>query len=308
MKKNKIAISLGDLNGISPQIALKAHKKIIKWCQPIYITNRFAFKNSAKLLGTKIPKNLKIINIGKNFKIKKGKVCPLSGKISYQSFIKAIKLTKKNRTKAVVTLPINKESWNKAGITQKGHTDTLESFFKQKAIMMIGCPQLFGAFFTHHIPLKDVASHIKTQKLKKFFLAFYRNTKQNKIAILALNPHAGDNGVMGDEEKIITKAIKKSNEKLKKEIFFGPLVPDTAFTKQNRKNFTYFIAIYHDQGLIPLKALYFEESINVSLNLPIIRTSVDHGTAFDKAYKNNNISIKSYLNAVKDAISRANQK
>ena len=304
MKKVKIAISLGDLNGISPQIALKAHKKIEKWCNPIYITNKKSFFQSAKLLDKKIPKNFKIINVGKSFKIRIGKNSSKSGKISFISFIKALKLTRKKKTKALVTLPINKKSWELAGINFKGHTDTLESIFNKKAIMMIGCDKLFGAFFTHHIPLKDVYKKIKLKKLKKFFLLFYKNIKQDKIAVLGLNPHAGDGGVMGKEEKIINQAIKESNLILKKEIFFGALVPDTAFTKQNRKNFTHFIAMYHDQGLIPLKALYFDKSINVSLNLPIIRTSPDHGTAFDIAYKKKNFSTKSYINAVKKATVR----
>ncbi len=97
--------------------------------------------------------------------------------------------------------------------------------------------------------------------------------------------------------------IKKANKKLQKEIFKGPMVPDTIFAPMSRKNYTHFVAMYHDQGLAPLKALYFEESINVSLNLPIIRTSVDHGTAFDIAYqKNRKLNYKSYINAIKEAI------
>ena len=96
---------------------------------------------------------------------------------------------------------------------------------------------------------------------------------------------------------------------LKKRFFKGPLVPDTAFSKASRKNFKYFVAMYHDQGLAPLKALYFDESINVSLNLPIIRTSVDHGTAFDIAYKNNRkLNSKSYINAIKEAIELQDRK
>lgn len=108
--------------------------------------------------------------------------------------------------------------------------------------------------------------------------------------------------MLGDEEVLIFKAIKKANKILENKIFKGPLVPDTAFSPISRKNYKYFVAMYHDQGLAPLKALYFDQSINVSLNLPIIRTSVDHGTAFNIAYKNEKINIKSYLNAIKEAI------
>ena len=115
------------------------------------------------------------------------------------------------------------------------------------------------------------------------------------MGVLGLNPHAGDGGVLGDEEiKEIAPAIDEVNKLLKKEIFYGPLVPDTAFCQRTGR----FIAMYHDQGLAPLKALYFDESINVSLNLPVLRTSVDHGTAFDIAYKGI-ADTKSYINAIK---------
>ena len=115
-----------------------------------------------------------------------------------------------------------------------------------------------------------------------FFSDFYDSTACDKVAVLGLNPHAGDNGVLGNEEEIIKEAIDEINTKLGREVFIGPVVPDIAFTPYFRKDFKYFIAMYHDQGLGALKALYFDESINISLNLPIIRTSVDHGTAFDK--------------------------
>ena len=179
---------------------------------------------------------------------------------------------------------------------------------------MLGCEKMFVALYTEHIALKDVARHIKVKKLTKFFLDFANSMRSHsgeweQVAVLGLNPHAGDNGVLGNEEIKINKAIKKANKILYSSshspewepIFEGSFVPDIAFTPNFRKNYKYFIAMYHDQGLTPLKALYFDESINVSLNLPIIRTSVDHGTAFDIAYKkNNNLSSKSYINAVKE--------
>ena len=168
--------------------------------------------------------------------------------------------------------------------------------------MMLGCEKMFVALFTEHIALKKVAKKIQESDLADFLLDFYKNVKSENIAVLGLNPHASDNGVLGDEEVEIFKAIKKANKHLDKNVFKGPLVPDTAFSPLSRKNFTYFVAMYHDQGLAPLKALYFDESINVSLNLPIIRTSVDHGTAFNIAYKNENINTESYLNAIKEAV------
>jgi len=167
--------------------------------------------------------------------------------------------------------------------------------------MMLGCEEMFVALFTEHIPLKDVASSIEYKKLKQFFLDLHVSVPKDKIAVLGLNPHAGDNGVLGNEEIRIIKAIKSANKKIGFEQFVGPIVPDVAFTPHFRKNFNYFVAMYHDQGLAPLKALYFDESVNISLNLPIIRTSVDHGTAFDIAYKGEAKTL-SYINAIKSAV------
>lgn len=174
--------------------------------------------------------------------------------------------------------------------------------------MMLGCEEMFTILYTHHIPLCDVAHEIKAKKLKPFLLKVYEELGVDKIAVLGLNPHAGDNGVIGDEDEEIKKAIMKTNQFLEREVFVGPFVPDMAFTKANREKFTYFVCMYHDQGLIPLKVLYFEESINVSLNAGIVRTSVDHGTAFDIAYKDGNPSTLSYINAVKEAVKLATGK
>ena len=171
--------------------------------------------------------------------------------------------------------------------------------------MMLGCNKLFVALYTEHIALKEVPKQLKKKRLTNFLMQFYQSAKPTlPVAVLGLNPHAGDGGALGDEEKTIAKAINKANKKLKKESFFGPVVPDTAFTPEFRKKVSHIVAMYHDQGLAPLKALYFDESINVSLNLPILRTSVDHGTAFDIAYKNL-ANIQSYLNAVDYAITHS---
>ena len=294
----KVAISVGDLNGIGIEIALKSHKKIKKLCNPIYCIDKKMLKQASKLLGIKIQKDFKTTKVGSSFKIKPGVISKKSGAYSYASFFKAINLAKEKKVDAILTLPIHKKAWECAGISYKGHTDMLRDIFKKEAIMMLGCDDLYVALYTEHIPLKEVIATIKTKKLITFFENFYNSTKAEKIAVLGLNPHAGDNGVLGDEEKYINKAIKKINKKLNKNIFEGVLVPDIAFTPNMRKNYTYYIAMYHDQGLAPLKALYFDKSINVSLNLPILRTSVDHGTAFDIAYKNK-AKTKSYINAIK---------
>ena len=298
----KIAVSIGDLNGIGFEIALKSHKKISKICKPVYLVDKSMALQACKLLGKELPKDFTCLKVGKDFKIKPGVVSKKSGLYSFKSFKKAIKLAKDKKVDAIVTLPINKESWNIARISYKGHTEVLKKEFKKEAIMMIGCEKLFSILYTQHIPLKDVAKKVAFKKLSNFLLNVQNSLQTNNIAVLALNPHAGDNGVIGDEEKVIKKAIKYANKTVKKDIFYGPLVPDTAFSPKSIKNIKHFVAMYHDQGLIPVKTLYFDESINVTLNLPIVRTSVDHGTAFDIAYKNKKPSFKSYINAVKEAL------
>lgn len=306
MKKN-IAISIGDINGIGIQLALENHTKISKIVNPIYCINKDILDDASKKLNIKIPNNFNISGTYNKTKIIPSKITKESGKFSYNSFLHAINLAKEKKVDAICTLPINKKAWEKAGINYVGHTDMLRDIFRKEngdAIMMLGCDKLFVALFTEHIALKDVPKYIKYKKLSTFLLNFVNSIEYNHdkpIAVLGLNPHAGDDGVLGDEEKIIKKAIK--NVSSKTNIIFDLVVPDIAFTPHIRKKYKYIIAMYHDQGLAPLKALYFEESINISLNLPILRTSVDHGTAFDIAYKENNkLSSKSYINAVKATI------
>jgi len=301
MNKPTIAISIGDLSGVGIELAFNSHKAVSKLCKPIYCINEAMLTQAAALLNAAIPDDFTIADVDGFFDIKVAQVNAQSGKYAYDSFMKAIELCQTEQAEAVVTLPIHKEAWMMAGLDYKGHTDLMRKHFKKDAIMMLGTPEMFVALFTEHVPLKDVASAIEYNRLKQFFLDLHNSIKKEKIAVLGLNPHAGDNGVLGNEEQIITKAIKSANEIIGFEQFVGPVVPDVAFAPYFRKNYNYFVAMYHDQGLAPLKALYFDESVNISLNLPIIRTSVDHGTAFDIAYKNkaNNLS---YLNAVKSAI------
>ena len=298
----RIAISLGDINGIGLQIALESHDIISKICQPIYCIDQETLEKASFKLGIQLPQNMELQGVYPKTEIKAGKSTRSSGLFSYLSFLEAVEIAKEKQVDAICTLPINKKSWNKAGIDYVGHTDMLRDIFQKDAIVMLGCPQMFVALFTEHIPLKNVPKTIKTKKLCDFLEAFFQSIGKpdEKIAVLGLNPHAGDNGVLGDEEKKIKKAIKLTNKTINSK--FELVVPDIAFTPHIRKQYRYFVAMYHDQGLAPLKALHFEESINVSLNLPIIRTSVDHGTAFDKAYKNEKISNISYINAIKEAV------
>jgi 4-hydroxythreonine-4-phosphate dehydrogenase len=301
MSKPIIAISVGDLNGVGIEIALKAHDAVKQLCKPVYCINQTMLEQAASLLNAAIPEDFTLEAVEGDFEIQLGTVDKESGRYSYDSFMQGVRLCETGEADAVVTLPIHKEAWMMAGLEYKGHTDLLRKYFNKEAIMMLGCPQMFVALFTEHIPLKDVATSIKYKKLKQFFLDLHNSIPNEQIAVLGLNPHAGDNGVLGHEELIITKAIKSANKMVGFEQFVGPVVPDVAFAPYFRKNFHYFVAMYHDQGLAPLKALYFDESVNISLNLPIIRTSVDHGTAFDIAYQGQ-ANTQSYLNAVKSAI------
>jgi 4-hydroxythreonine-4-phosphate dehydrogenase len=305
MSKPIIAISVGDLNGVGIEIALKSHEEVKLLCTPVYCINEELLSQAAKLLNTTIPNDFQTSSLKGSFQISPGEVNAKSGQYAYDSFMEAIRLCETGKADAVVTMPIHKEAWMKAGLDFKGHTDLLRKHFNKEAIMMLGCPEMYVALVTEHIPLRDVTTTIKYKTLKQFLLDFESSLKLERteqIAVLGINPHAGDNGVLGHEEMRIIKAIKSVNKKLELERFVGPVVPDVAFTPHFRKNFHYFVAMYHDQGLAPLKALHFDESVNISLNLPIIRTSVDHGTAFDIAYKGEAKTL-SYINAIKSALS-----
>jgi 4-hydroxythreonine-4-phosphate dehydrogenase len=299
----KIAISIGDLNGIGAQIALLAHDEVCKICEPIYCCDRAMLQKAANILEYRFSLDDFVFEpLDRDFDIKPGMADAQSGEYSFYSFLKALEIVDMKKAQAVVTMPINKLSWNEANMHYSGHTDFLRKFYKSEAIMLMGCDDMYVALFTEHIPYKDVPKHIEEEKLLNFLLKLHDNISTDKIAVLGLNPHASDGGVLGNEEEIIKSAIKKANYQLDKELFIGPIVPDIAFTPKFREEFKYFVCMYHDQGLIPLKALYFDQSINISLGLPIVRTSVDHGTAFDIAYKNSDVSLKSYINAIKKAI------
>jgi 4-hydroxythreonine-4-phosphate dehydrogenase len=309
--QKSVAISIGDLNGIGIQLALENHAKISKYVTPLYCIDMAMLREAAKKLNLTIPNDFQTLEgIAPSFSIEEGKVSKESGAYAYASFAKAVELAREHVVDAICTLPIHKKAWELAGVKYKGHTDALRDFFDAEAIMMLGCEQMYVALYTEHIPLKEVAQSIEEKKLTRFLIDFYHTAKPSStVGVLGLNPHAGDDGVLGDEERIIEKAIKNATDILKKEnpslftlhysLFTTPLVPDVAFTPRVREKYTHFVAMYHDQGLAPLKALYFDEGINVSLNLPILRTSVDHGTAFDIAYKGIELNSLSYINAIK---------
>ena len=302
----RVAISIGDLNGIGLQIALEAHSEISKLCEPIYIIDRDMLEQGSQLLEIEIPDSFKTAKsrVGSNFTIEAGKESKEAGLYSFHSFAIAVDMAKNGEVDSIVTLPVNKQSWELGGVDYKGHTDALRDIFKKDAIMLMGNENMFVALYTEHIPYSQVSEYIQRDKIAKFLLNLQNSLdlKDEKISVLGLNPHSGDGGVLGYDEVEIEAGIKLANSKIGKSIFEGATVPDIAFTPRMREKYRYFVAMYHDQGLIPLKALYFDESINISLNLPIKRVSVDHGTAFDIAYKQKSINLISYINAVKYAV------
>ncbi len=303
----KVAISVGDVNGIGLEIALKAHHHIAQWCEPLYCVHREVLESASTLLDYPMPQDMQCVAdfecLVDNL-IKPSCISASSGKYSYESFLQGVSLVQSKQCVALVTLPIHKKAWQEADISFVGHTHALSSIFNMDSIMMLGCPSLFVALFTDHIALSQVSACVTQERVRDFLLRFAQGVNLNEpCCVLGLNPHCGDEGIMGVEDMQINAAVSEANMQLGYEIFFGAYPPDSAFSPSNRERFRYFVSMYHDVGLAPLKALYFEQSINVSLNLPILRTSVDHGVAYDKAYKKgSNISVQSYLNAVKYAI------
>lgn len=336
-QKPKIAISVGDTNGVGLEIILKSHSYVSSVCEPIYCAHKSLFEKALSHLQSVALKhshhhshNLSDFNVDSNFiqtmrenlknmcfvppaNVRSPKIAPssinkASGGYSFASFSCGLDLVDSGKASAIVTLPIHKAAWKKAHIHHTGHTQVLRDRYKKDAIMMLGCEEMFVALFSEHIPLKNVSSTISTDKYVRFLIALYRSFKFDEALVLGFNPHCGDDGAIGGkEDKKIESARKKVNKFLKRHIFSGIVPPDSAFTPLNREKFKLFIAPYHDIGLSTLKALYFEKSINVSLNLPIIRTSVDHGVAYDIAYKGI-ANTQSYKNAVAFAIKMLQEK
>lgn len=304
----KIAISCGDTNGVGLEILLKSHSLINQSIEPLYCVHFELLKKASEILSLPMPSDLLphqcISPASPMPKLEKGKITKESGKYSFESFILGCKLCDETKADALCTLPIHKKAWNLAGIPYLGHTQALSHRYDQEAIMLLGWEKMFVALYTDHLPLSLVSKMVEESRLYDFFSQLHQSFKQNKYCVMGVNPHCGDEGIIGKEDEEIKKAILKINAFLGKEVFFGPYPSDVAFIPARREEFNVWISMYHDVGLAPLKALYFNESINVSLGLPILRTSVDHGVAFDIAFEGK-AEIQSYLNAIKFAKSFA---
>ncbi|TYB33098.1 MAG: 4-hydroxythreonine-4-phosphate dehydrogenase PdxA [Flexistipes sinusarabici] len=305
MNKSRIVITLGDPAGIGPEITAKllSHTWITDNYRIIISGNKHCLLKWIK----NIPPHVDILEENKfsDFEFPTGRTDKSAGEASIHYINKAVDLIQNGEADALCTCPINKKSIQMAGYDYKGHTDFLAELTNTPDYsMMLMCEYMKVVLATTHIPLREVSESIKSDKLLKTIKNTHNagrlfGTPEPKIAVSGLNPHSGDEGVIGfEEQEIIAPAIEEA-ENLSINVE-GPFAADSLFTEKNLYKYDFFIAMYHDQGLIPLKMKCFSEAVNVTLNLPIIRTSVDHGTAYDIAGKNI-ASENSLIRAVKTA-------
>ena len=322
-ENNKIiALTMGDPASIAPEITLKAwHKTQI----PIlYIGCAQNLKNTARKLNLNIPikkvktipqarhivhNSIAVLNLPLNEKPIAGQYNPKNDPQIIQSIKKAAELTIKGETIAIVTNPIQKKSLQKQNIHHNGHTQWLAQIAREKGlkikkpVMMLEINSLKTIPLTTHIPIREIQIQsqdiITTTRIIHDALIKYHTIKNPIIAIAGLNPHAGENGLIGDEEQ---KIIQPAIEKLKKQNInvTGPIPADSMFYQTERKKYHAALCMYHDQALIPIKTLDLHNGINITLGLPFIRTSPDHGTAFNIAGKGK-ANEKSLIAALKKA-------
>lgn len=235
---------------------------------------------------------LNMLNLVKdNSNVELGKPSEESTKMAIDSLEAATEALMKAEIDVLVTAPINKDEMVKMGFKHAGHTGYFEEKFNKKGLMFLVTEGLKVAVSTHHIPISQVAENISKEKIKKQIKALNQTLIEDfsiskpKIAVLGLNPHSGDGGVIGNEEiEIISPAIKELSDQ--GILAFGPFPADSFFQPSKYKSFDAVLAMYHDQGLAPFKTLAYEEGVNYTAGLPFIRTSPDHGVAYDIAGKN----------------------
>ncbi len=295
-KKFNIALTIGDPGGIGPELAAKSIHFLQKKKFPIKIYllgDIYSFKRALSISGLKIRKssNLEFINF--NHKNISASTFPSKdgGRISYKAILKGYELYKKKIVSAIVTGPISKESLHLAGYKYDGHTGLLAHLCKVKdPTMMLANKKFLTLHVSTHLSLLEAIKKVKKNRIIEIIRIgnnHLKNLGKNNpsIGVCGLNPHAGEKGIFGKEEiNEIIPAIKLAKKEGMN--ITGPISADVIFRDAVDGKYDLIIAQYHDQGHIPVKLLAFDSSINVSLGLPIIRTSVDHGTAFDIAWKN----------------------
>jgi 4-hydroxythreonine-4-phosphate dehydrogenase len=291
----RIAVTMGDPAGIGPELALKLLAKpgIREFCTPIIYGGLDLLNSLADKLDWPMPDPAEVFDIPTEPPevFEPGEVSASCGKAAYQYFTAAIDDALAGRVDAIATCPINKESLHAAGFPFPGHTEILASRTNaERSCMMLTAPEITCSLVTVHVGYREVPSLLTTERildvLELTAAAMERmRSKKPRLTVCGLNPHAGEHGLFGEreEERIIEPAIAAARAKGHQVV--GPLPPDTAFIPRQREDTDAYICMYHDQGLIPLKALAFDQAVNITLGLPIIRTSVDHGTAFDIAWQ-----------------------
>jgi len=269
MTRPRIAITVGDPAGIGPEIAAKAaiDGRVLEVCTPV-------------LFGRVYTRDLE-----------RGRVSAAAGRAAYDAIVAAVDAAMTGRVDAVATAPVNKEAFALAGLPWRGHTDLLAHLTGAPSVaMMFHADALRVVLATVHVPIADVPRLLTRDLLEQVVRLAARELPgfgfaEPRLAVCGLNPHAGENGILGDEEqRVIGPAIEAC--RADGIAVAGPYPADTLFVRAARGDYDAVIACYHDQGLIPIKLLAFGKAVNVTLGLPIIRTSVDHGTAFDIAGKN----------------------
>ncbi|MFD2822572.1 4-hydroxythreonine-4-phosphate dehydrogenase PdxA [Lacinutrix iliipiscaria] len=301
-----VGISIGDLNGIGGEIILKtfADSRVLDFCTPVifasvktmtFLKNHFNINvnlNGIKHTDQILHKKINVLNVwNEPVKIEFGKEDLKIGAYAIKSLEKATQALKNDKIDVLVTAPINKHNIQSDTFKFPGHTNYLAQELEGNSLMLMIANDLRVGLITDHVPVKDIATHITPELIVEKIETVYNSLKRDfrvnkpKIAVLGINPHNGDNGVIGSEDDDILrptlKAIKDSGK-----LVFGPYAADSFFGSNNYTNFDAIIASYHDQGLIPFKTLSFGKGVNYTAGLNKIRTSPDHGTAFEIAGKN----------------------
>lgn len=299
----RVGISIGDINGIGPEVVIKAlsDNRLLLDCTPvIYASNKvlahhkklienqeFSYQ-SCKSASDAINRKVNVINLwDEEVKFELGKPTQLGGKYAFKSLEAATQDLAAGKIDVLVTAPISKEAMGMSGFKFPGHTEYLASLAgEEEALMLMVAGELRVALVTTHVAIKEISQLLSTDKIISKIEALDKSLRKDfgiqkpKIAVFGLNPHAGENGKMGTEEQeIIIPAIKKANEK--GVLAFGPYPADGFFGSTVRNQFDAILAMYHDQGLTAFKALAFDDGVNFTAGLPVVRTSPDHGTAFD---------------------------
>ena len=303
--KIKVGISVGDVNGIGIEVILKTFKdkRMLDFCTPILFGSSkvisFYKKEVAPNMQIQTISDVKqvvdgkvnVVNVWKDeVSITPGQSNETGGKHAFLSLQSAVNGLKSGNVDVLVTAPINKENIQSDEFNFAGHTEYLENELEGKSLMILMTNELKVGLVTGHIPVSEIATTITEELIKLKVEVLYNTLKQDfgidrpKIALLGLNPHCGDNGVIGKEdEEVIKPAVQKIQDEGK--LVYGPYAADGFFGSKAYKNFDAVLAMYHDQGLAPFKSLSFGNGVNFTAGLDKVRTSPDHGTGFDIAGK-----------------------